>query len=181
MDKSIQKLFDDFTEEFLSENTPRTVIIVGSSKIEELLAIILKKTLLPKLARQNDQDELLEGDNALSTFSSKIKLTYRLGIIDITFYNVLDKIRKVRNIGAHQLSFNINSSPLKEHVLDLFKLVDRRRSFVLTQERYFSAGPLIPLEKLKCSLLTVCVLLQAIATKISNPKIHQSLNKITAN
>lgn len=181
MAKKIEELFDDFTEDFLSEKTSRIIIIVGSSKIDELLANILRNSLLPKLAKNNDQDELLEGDSPISTLSSRIKMTYRLGIIDVSFYNVLDKIRKIRNIGAHQLSFNINTSPLKEHVLDLFKLLDKRKSFELTQKRFFIDGFAAPIEKLKCSLLSVCVLLQVITEKVDKPNIRQSLNRITAN
>jgi len=180
MGKNIEELFDDFTEELLSENSSRIIIIVGSSKIDDSLASIIKKGLIPKLAKNNEPDELLEYDNPLSTFSSKIKISYRLGIIDITFYNVLEKIRKIRNIGAHQLSFDITSSPLKEHVNDLIKLVEHRKSFILTKERYFQNDLDTTIKKLKCALLSVCVLLQVVSTKIGRPKIHRALNRISA-
>lgn len=179
--KNFEDLFDDFAEEFLNEVTSRIIIIVGSSKIDESLANIITKGLLPKLSKQNDQDELLEGDNPLATFSSRIKIAYRFGIIDFSFYTVLEKIRKIRNIGAHQLEFNISASPLKDHVADLIKLVSQRKSFKLTKERYFDDNLNTSIDELKCAILSVCVLLQAINAKVREPKIRQSFYRITKN
>ena len=181
MTKSIEDLFDDFAEDILGENSPRIIIIVGSSKIDDFLAEIIKKGLLPKIASINEQDELLEGDYPLSTFSSRIKISYRLGFIDNSLYKILEKIRKIRNIGAHQLSFNIASSPLREHVFDLFLLVENRRSFLLTKERYFQNNLDTTIDKLKCAILSICAILQVVNIKISKPKIRRSIYKITSN
>jgi hypothetical protein len=181
MAKKIADLFDDFTEDFLRESTSRTIIIVGSSKIDDSLAIIISKLLFPKLAKQSDQDELLEGDSPLATFSSRIKIVYRLGLIDVSFYKVLEKIRKIRNIGAHQLSFNIMLSPLREHVYSLINLVNHRKSFKLTKERYFQNHLDTTIDELKCALLSVCVVLQAVTAKISRPQVRQLLHRITEN
>ncbi|MCB9502960.1 MAG: hypothetical protein H6696_13600 [Deferribacteres bacterium] len=180
MIKSLEDLFDDFAEDFLGESSSRIVIIVGASKIDDSLRDIIKKGLLPKLANAKDNDELLEGDNPLSTFSSKIKMVYRLGYIDIAFYRVLDKIRKIRNIGAHQLAFDISSSPLKEHVMNLLSLVEDRKSYKLTKERFFPEFFKTDLMKLKCALLTVCVILQIVTQKIEEVKIQTSIHKITS-
>jgi len=181
MKRNIEEIFDDFTEDFLKEETSRIIIIIGSSKIDDYLVNIIKKGLFPKAAKNNEPDELLEYDNPLSTFSSKIKITYRLGLIDVSFYNVLEKIRKIRNIGAHQLSFDINSSPLKEHVNDLIKLVENRKSYILTKKRFFQDETNSTIKKLKCALLSVCVLLQVVNEKIKKSKIRSSLHRITAN
>jgi hypothetical protein len=181
MTKRVEDLFDDFAEDFLGENSSRIIIIIGASKIDDSLAEIITKGLLPKLAGDNEQDELLEGDSPLTTFSSRIKISYRLGFIDSTLYRVLEKIRKIRNIGAHQLSFDIDSSPLREHVSDLFKLVENRKSFILTRERYFQGDLETDIEKLKCEILSICVILQVAKSKIKKPRIQNSIHKITSN
>lgn len=180
MTKDLEDLFDDFAEDFLGESSSRIVIIVGASKIDDALGEIIRKGLLPKLAKEKENDELIEGDNPLSTFSSKIKMAYRLGYVDITFYRVLDKIRRIRNIGAHQLAFDINSSPLREHVVELFNLVEERKSFKLTKERFFPEDFETDLMKLKCAILTLCVILQIATQKIEETKIQDSIHKITS-
>ena len=167
--------------DLLNEKSPRIIIIVGSSKIDDALADIIGKVLLPKSAKRNDQDELLEGDFPLSTFSARVKMLYRLGLIDNSFYKVIEKIRKIRNIGAHKLAFDIDSSPLREHVYDLYKLVEQRKSFLLTKERYFRDEPDTNINKLKCALLSVCVLLQVIKSKTHKLKVQRTLHKITSN
>jgi len=174
-------LFDDFTEDFLRESSSRTIIIIGASKIDDSLANIISKRLFQKLAKQNDQDELLEGDSPLATFNSRIKMAYRLGLIENTLYKVLDKVRKIRNIGAHRLVFNINASPIREHISDLNKLLCRRKSFRLTKERYFQNNIETSYDELKCALLSVCVLLEAITEKVTKQRINQSLYRISKN
>ena len=73
--------FDDFADDLLGERTARPLIIVGTAKVENLLFQILSQHLLPKKTKASDQDELLEGDRPLATFSARIKLCYRLGLI----------------------------------------------------------------------------------------------------
>lgn len=177
----IADLFDDFAEDFLSESIPRTIIIVGSSKIDDSLATIISKMLTQKLAKPKDNDELLEGDRPLATFSARIKMAYRLGLIDLSLYELLDKVRKIRNIGAHQLAFNISSSPLKEHAFDLKKLTKDRKSYKLTRERYFQDDTSNSIEELKCALLSICVLLEAVNRKVRRVRTRTVLHKITAN
>jgi hypothetical protein len=76
--------FDVFAEEFLRENNPRVITIIGASKIDEQLLEILRTYFMPKIESGNKTDELLIGDTPLGTFSSRIKIIYRLGLIDIS-------------------------------------------------------------------------------------------------
>ena len=75
-------LFDAFADDLLAERMPRPLIIVGTSKVDLLLFGILDAYLLPKRAKPKHKDELLEGDRPLATFSARIKMCYRLGLID---------------------------------------------------------------------------------------------------
>lgn len=52
---------------------------------------------------KNKEDDLLEGKYApISTFSSRINLTYRLGLIGPNIRSDLDYIRDIRNKFAHR-------------------------------------------------------------------------------
>jgi hypothetical protein len=159
-------LFDSFADDLLGERNARPLIIVGASKVDSLLFQILNVYLLPKRTKTKEQDELLEGDKPLATFSARIKICYRLGLIDETLCFALEKLRALRNPSAHSIGFDIANSPTREHLSELQKSVAKRHSFRLTKERYFDNDPLSRIEELQCVLLTLCVLLEAIREKI---------------
>lgn len=161
---SSSSVFDDFADDFLAERVPRSMIIVGSAKIDTLLFEVLSAYLLPKLAKSKDQDELLEGDRPLGTFSSRIKMCYRLGLIDESLFLILERLRMVRNQCAHSVAFDATQSPAREHFSQLRKQVAARESYQWTRERYFARSSLSKSEEIQCLLLTVCVLLEAIRT-----------------
>jgi hypothetical protein len=158
--------FDGFAEDLLQERATRPLIIVGASRVDELLLSILSSYLLPKVSKTKDADELLEGDRPLSTFSARSKLCYRLGLIDRTLYDCMEKLRSLRNKCAHSVLFDISQSPLREHYAELRKNVSARSSYKLTQERYFDMASLSAFEELQCTLLTLCVLLEAAREQI---------------
>jgi len=167
MSNASSDLFDTFAEDLLGERNARPLIIIGASKVDNLLFQILNGYLLPKRAKPKDHDELLEGDRPLATFSARIKICYRLGLIDETLYLALERLRALRNPSAHSIGFDITSSPTREHLAELQRGVAKRNSFRLTKERYFDSEPLSKIEDLQCVLLTLCVLLEAIREKTS--------------
>ena len=73
---------------------------MGAAKIDHLLLQILDKYLLPC---PSAQDDLLEGDSPLATFSSRIRACHRLGLIDDQFAKLLNTFRKLRNGFAHEV------------------------------------------------------------------------------
>jgi hypothetical protein len=93
--------FRAFFDEFKNE-TDRAAVIVGAAKLDYLLYQILGRYLLPITGTKDD--ELLEGDSPLSTFSSRINLCHRLGLIDTQFARSLHLVRKIRNTFAHEVS-----------------------------------------------------------------------------
>jgi len=174
------ELFDLFAEDLLAERGARPLVIVGASKIDHLLSEILRGFFLPKSARGNNQDELLEGDNPLATFSARIKICRRLGLIDETLYRTLERLRTLRNLSAHSLEFNTARPPAREHVSELRALISTRRSFRLTRSRYFEGDRLQSIEELQCLLLTLCVLLEAIREKIGRTTGNEAALSIAA-
>jgi hypothetical protein len=162
--------FDAFAEDLMMERSMRPLVIVGASKVEHLLYEILNSYLLPKHAKAHDQDELLEGDRPLSTFSARIKLCRRLGLIDESLYVILEQLRVLRNLSAHSIAFDVAKSPVREHFTEVKKQLVGRQSFQLTKERYFDSAPFKPTDELQCMLLTLCVLLEAIREKTRTTK-----------
>lgn len=65
-----------------------------------MLELILKSFLVED---EKNDEQVFEGNGPLSTFSSKIKLTYRLGLISREEARTLDQIRNIRNRFAHSL------------------------------------------------------------------------------
>ena len=159
-------LFDSFVEDLIGEKNARPIIIVGASRIDDLLFRIMNEFLLPKTSKKSQQDELLEGDNPIGTFSSRIKIVYRLGLIDLELFKILERVRAIRNKSAHSIEFNIKKSPIREHVTELKKMVLKRKSYDRTLERYFKEVDINDTKQLQCIMITICVLLEAIAETI---------------
>lgn len=158
--------FDEFAEELLVETQQRALVILACAKIDAQLFALLDAFLLPKATKKSDGDELLDGDNPLSTFSSRIKICRRLGLIDDRLADELDKFRAIRNQAAHWISFTVEEPPLRDQFRNLRSLVEPRRSYKLTISRFFNTPALSELDSLKAVLLTLSVLLEAVKRKV---------------
>ena len=87
------------------------IIIRMVNRAEEQLIILLKLKLVPSIAAK---DDLLEGiDATIITFSSKIELAFRLGLLNEALYKDLLIIRKIRQLFALD---NLNCSYSKDVV-----------------------------------------------------------------
>jgi hypothetical protein len=166
--------FDELIDEIIDERNDRSLIILCSSIIDEQLYSILEKFLLNPDKKK--EDDILKGDNPLSTFSSRIKIIYRLGLVDKTFRDILDKIRKVRNECAHRVSINIDKAPIKDHLKNIKEEMMQRQSFRLCIDRYFE-GKINKKNELKAFFSTICIILKAINDSLE----EVSENQITIN
>lgn len=104
-----EKLAKEFTKTFdlMTNESDRGSAIVGAAILEDALAVALSKYLIPA---PTSQDSLLEGPSA--SFSIKIDLAYRVGMIRSSVREFLHQVRKVRNEFAHSpsdLSFESQS------------------------------------------------------------------------
>ena len=173
--------FDAFAEDLLTERDARPLVIIGSSKVDGLLFEILSQFFLPKISKPKEQDELFERDpGPLSTFSSRIKTCRRLGLIDNSFYGVLEQLRDLRNMSAHSVVFDETKSPVREKLAELKKRIISRKSYKLTKERYFGIEPLKQIEEWQCLLLTLCVLLEAIRKTVKQTLGNKNSMRISA-
>lgn len=95
-----------------SQESDRACVILTVSFLDELLTHCLRIKLV---AAPSSTDSLFEGGNApFSSFSSKIDLAYRLGVISNRLCRDLHLVRKIRNDFAHNIE-GCNFSDQKVH------------------------------------------------------------------
>lgn len=111
--------FEYLLKEFNKESDRASVILVASI-LDESLYSLLRSYFVP-IASSND--ELFEGANApLGTFSSKIDIAYRIGLISSKFCRDLHLIRKIRNSFAHDIfDCTFENGSVKSRIDELIK------------------------------------------------------------
>lgn len=108
--------FERFTNEFKTESD-RAAVILGASQLDLLLYQLLEGFMIPN---PSAKDELLEGDGPLATFSSRINVCYRLGLIDAEFARALHLVRRIRNSFAHEVSgVSLDSGSHRDRIKEL--------------------------------------------------------------
>lgn len=109
---------NSFKEE-IKATTDRACVIVAVAYLDDLLRDILAAYM----TKSNDREtkEMFEGANApFSSFSSKIKTTFRLGLISVWEYNTLESIRKIRNKFAHLVCINsLDNTEIKDIIQNI--------------------------------------------------------------
>jgi DNA-binding MltR family transcriptional regulator len=99
-EKTSDKQWNFLLEQFQKESDRAAVILVVSI-IDENLETLLKSYLVPN---PTANDSLFDSaTSALSNFSSKIDMAYRIGLISGKFARDLHIVRKIRNSFAHDI------------------------------------------------------------------------------
>lgn len=103
-------------ELFAEKPTPRAVVLTAASLIEAMLERALAVELLPN---DGGADELFDGAQApLGSFSARIEVAYRMGLIDKDVRSALHSLRRIRNDFAHQaLPPSMADSSLSDRIL----------------------------------------------------------------
>src|SRR5690348_13100633 len=93
--------YHDLLHQEFSKETDRAAVIVAASMLDELLRTILVARLVPV---SSATDELFDGANApVGTFSARIEMAYRVGLVSVKFARDLHLVRKIRNDFAHNI------------------------------------------------------------------------------
>ena len=96
-----QQYWNDILKNEFEKETDRGAAIFATSLFDEALKSLLISFLV---SNTSSKDEIFEGPNSpLSTLSSKITMTYRLGLLSDRFVRDLNLIRKIRNEFAHNI------------------------------------------------------------------------------
>lgn len=82
----------------LMKEGERGAVLLGAARLDFALERLLKGAMQPHVG---GDDNLFDSDRPLATFSAKIALAYRLGLIEKPVEHALQMIRKVRNEFAH--------------------------------------------------------------------------------
>jgi len=115
--------FQQFVQEVVFSGNERAGIISGAAMLDLQLETILRRYLLP--AKSNSEDERVFGAHApLSTFSGKTAMAYRLGLIPPIVADMLDRIRKIRNDFAHDVTVVSmdDEEKYKSHISELSQI-----------------------------------------------------------
>ena len=109
--------------EGLKGESERGCVVLAIAWIEDDLTRILKRYLLPSTRTHESSDELFGAQGYLGTFSAKIDIAYRLGLIRRPIHQCLHLCRRIRNDFAH-LSDNLSfSTPsVNDRVAEIFRL-----------------------------------------------------------
>lgn len=96
--EGMTKITEKILKEFKNESE-RHIVILGAAMLEGLLMRLLQRSLVES---PTENDTLFVGNGALSTFSARSDMAFRLGLITKRFLDALNGIRKVRNDFAHE-------------------------------------------------------------------------------
>lgn len=136
--KPIFERVDEFKKNFASESDRACVVLIAA-RLDELIHQALSAHLLPPPTRD---DNLLDSDRALGTFSARIDACYRLGLIDAEFCRALHLIRRIRNEFAHETSdSSLEQSPHRDRILQLAAPVMYLKEFDLVLGKEFAKEP----------------------------------------
>ena len=133
------KSVDVFREEFRKE-TDRASVILASAMVERALGDLLRARLVPSPSAEDSVFDSAYGP--LSTFSARIDVAYRIGLISLNLYRDLHIIRRIRNGFAH----DIHGCTFEDlSVLDRIAALMRSSGYADRAPRFrascFSAGP----------------------------------------
>ncbi|MGE3465317.1 MAG: hypothetical protein AB7J13_00150 [Pyrinomonadaceae bacterium] len=108
-----------------SSGSDRSCVIVVASIIDELLGQLVRARLAPN---PSSTDTLFDGPNAhLASFSARIDLAYRIGIISSKLCRDLHVIRRLRNRFAHSIeSCTFADTGCKDQVEELMRSLQLR-------------------------------------------------------
>jgi len=107
-------LLNFLKEELYNSSSDRSRVIVAASYLDEQLRLLIDSFLTPA-QNKDERNNLYDGYGVLSSFSSKITISYRLGLISKSEYQTLNAIRKIRNEFAHTLH-NMSLDEYKEQL-----------------------------------------------------------------
>lgn len=101
LDADVAGVWSDHFDLSIRTESTRAKVILAACYLDELLHQLIALVLKPSEKRE---DPLLDGPQApLGTYSAKIELSYRLGVIPDGERKSLHLVRKIRNEFAHNL------------------------------------------------------------------------------
>lgn len=150
----------------------RSGVVLGAERVNVALVALLTAFLRPSPTKT---DSLFSSEGPLATFSRKIEMAYRLGLIDSRFRQALDLVRKLRNDFAHATKVEtLEEQRHADRVRALSALISRgSRKTLEGLETAFRKGA--GLGTLPCaylaSVMVLLVKLELVRHHVERPKI----------
>jgi hypothetical protein len=108
----------------LARESDRSAVILGAARLDVGLERLLKKVMAH---HPGGQDDLFGPDRPLGSFSAKILLAYRLGLINRNVESLLQMIRKTRNEFAHSLeTASLSDGPARSRAVEMGRLTSNK-------------------------------------------------------
>ncbi|MES2728987.1 MAG: DUF4145 domain-containing protein [Pseudomonadota bacterium] len=102
IDNDIAGIWSDHFDASIRNESARAKVVLSACYLDELLKQLVELVLKPS---DSKEDSLFDGPNApLSTFSAKIDLASRMGLIPPETQKSLHLVRRIRNEFAHKIS-----------------------------------------------------------------------------
>jgi hypothetical protein len=105
-----------FSRLFQEENNERAAAIVGGAFLDTLLEHILFSFLAED---EKEVQRLLDADQPLGTYGSRVRVVYCLGLIGPIIRDDLRLVGKIRNRFAHDLHASFEVEPIRSWCLSL--------------------------------------------------------------
>ena len=110
----------------------RALVVVGAARLDLSLEHLLKSVMLH---HPGGSDDLFHSDRPLGTFSAKIALAYRLGLISGEIESSLQLVRKIRNDFAHSIgNASLSESAHSNRLRELFRRIQSDRGYAAFRE-----------------------------------------------
>lgn len=110
-----------FLQQFIGMSD-HVAVIVATAKMDDLLGAAIRERLLPCAEKK---DEFLDSERGIGTFSNRIVMGYRLGILDASLARALHIFRRIRNDFAHAYEGQtLEAAPHKQRISELARGFD---------------------------------------------------------
>ncbi|HGS4996516.1 TPA: DUF4145 domain-containing protein [Vibrio cholerae] len=104
----------DNTSKILQGESDRGAVLIAAAMLELGLEKLLSAKMLPSTTTK---DPVFDNNGALGTFSSKIEMSYRLGLITEKQKDMFNIFRKIRNDFAHSAdNISLDHSKIKDRL-----------------------------------------------------------------
>ena len=131
--ESVQESAEETRQLIMSifTDSEKACVILGGALLDTQLTKALRKILRPAEKKKFIEDELFGPDRAIGNFGAKIRLAYRLGLIDVNFLKGLKLVNLLRNDFAHlSETIHISQSPYKDWMITLRGLAQKHPTYI---------------------------------------------------
>ncbi|GAB3270583.1 DUF4145 domain-containing protein [Parahaliea aestuarii] len=104
------------------EGSDRSCAVLGGAVLDDRLAKLIKKFLLPP--KNEKEDRLLGRGRAVESFSARIELARRLNLVAEEVSRSLDWIRDIRNDAAHREEFSFEENSCQSRVENIIEALE---------------------------------------------------------